>query len=200
MSPSQRGRLLLGAWLALLVMVPLRHLLEQHMLTHMLVQIPVLLLAGVLTGTAAPRLARMTHWNMAGVPALFAASLVLAFWMTPIAIDHAVASAGWDAAKAVSIVFAGAIAAAAWRVAPTVVQAFFGGNMVWMSVAAGQLYQAEGPRLCNAYLQDDQALTGIALTGLAIATAGLWIGRVAWPHSRLHQPIPTSPGDAAHET
>jgi hypothetical protein len=200
MSPSQRGRLLFGAWLALLVMVPLRHLLEQHMLTHMLLQIPTLLLAGVLIGAAAPRSTRLTRWNMAGVPALFAASLVLAFWMTPIAIDHAVASARWDAAKGVSIVFAGAIAAASWRIAPTVVQAFFGGNMVWMSVAAGQLYQAEGPRLCNAYLQDDQALTGIALTGLAIAVAGLWIGQLAWPRARLHPPVLTSRGDTAHET
>lgn len=187
---SKANRLVLGTLMALLVILPpARHLLEQHMLTHMLVQIPALLAAGALIGTADARSEPWGSWNAAGVPALFAATLVLAFWMTPIAIDNAAASVRWDAAKGISLVIAGAAAAASWRIAPTVVQAFFGGNMVWMSIAVGRLYQDDGPRLCNAYLQDDQALTGLALTWLAIAAAALWLGGVAWPRMRIRPGI-----------
>lgn len=175
MNASRRARFGSGAGLALLVLaLTARPLLERDMVMHMLVQIPALLLAGVAIGTAVPHCAPLSRWNEAGVPALFAASLILTFWMIPIAIDHAVEALGWDMAKAASIAFAGAIAAISWRIAPTVVQAFFVGNLVWMAIVVGQLYQDEGSRLCNAYLQSDQAVTGVALTGLAITVGTLW--------------------------
>lgn len=201
MSISRWNRLLSGALLALLATVPpTRHLLEQQMLTHMLVQIPALLLAGGLIGTSVSHASPASRWNVAGVPALLAASLILAFWMLPIAIDHAVASARWDAVKALSIVCAGALAATSWQVAPTVVQAFFGGNLAWMSIAVGQFYQDEGPRLCNAYLQDDQSVTGNALTWLAIGASVLWVANLASSDMRLRREIRPSPGDSANET
>jgi len=174
-----------GALLALFVAVPpVARFLEGRMSTHMLVQMPLLLLAGALLAAPLPRVLCMDRWNLAGVPALLAVSLVLAFWMTPIALDHAVADAGWDAAKASSLVLAGGFAAASWRTAPLVVQAFFGGNAVWMGIAVGLLYQAPGQRLCNAYLEDDQVDTGVLLTWVAILAATLWAVRLA---IRLHR-------------
>lgn len=149
------------------------------MLGHMLVQIPALWLAGALMAWPGRANHPYNHWNMAGVPGLLAASLVLAFWMLPIALDHAVASAVWDAAKALSLLLAGAVGLVSWRGAPLVIQSFFVGNAAWMSIAIGMLYQDDGPRLCNAYLLDDQGNTGSLLVLVSLAAGGLWMGKVA---------------------
>jgi hypothetical protein len=200
MKLSVRTRGILGASLALAVMLPpVGSWLEARMWAHMLVQMPLLLLSGALLAPAVPRPPWARRWNAAGVPALLAASLVLAFWMVPIAVDHAVASAGWDAVKGVSLLAAGGLVAACWREAPGAVQIFFAGNMVWMGLAVAQLYQADGPRLCNAYLQGDQTATGIGMTALVIAAAALWLIRLtstSHAHPRNTTPTPT---EAAHE-
>jgi hypothetical protein len=145
------------------------------MLSHMLLQIPALLLAGGLLSAAWPPIGPEGRWNLGGVPGLLAASLVLAFWMTPIALDHAVSSRAWDTSKALSALLAGAVGIRSWRVAPTMVRAFFVGNFVWMSATAGMLYQDQGLRLCNAYLLDDQADAGCGLVLLAILCGVSWI-------------------------
>ncbi len=177
-----------GLCLALAAMAPpFVALWEKRMLTHMLLQIPALLFAGGLLCTAW-RPARPERWNLAGVSGLLAVSLALAFWMMPIALDHAVASADWDAVKVLSLMLAGALGVRSWLVAPTVVRAFFVGNFVWMSVTAGMLYQDEGRRLCNAYLQDDQAITGCALVWLAIVCGVSWIALTSGMSYRAANP------------
>ena len=179
MTSLARTGVVLGVLLALLVMLPpTGPWLEARMWTHMLLQMPLLLLCGALAAPVLPRSQRARRCNGAGVPALLAASLVLAFWMVPIAVDHAVASAAWDAAKGASLIAAGALITAHGLQAPGAVQVFFAGNMVWMGLAVAQLYQAGGPRLCNAYLQDDQVTTGIGMTALVIAAAALWLARL----------------------
>jgi hypothetical protein len=49
--------------------------------------------------------------------------------------------------------------------------------MVWMSITAGMLYQEFKQRLCNAYLWDDQTLTGKALVLVSIVFAIGWMLR-----------------------
>jgi len=180
MTHALRAHPIAGICMAVVVLVPpVAPWLEARMLGHVLLQMPALLIAGALVAWPLHRIVPAEPWNVAGVPGLLAVSLVLAFWMMPIALDHALASAGWDTAKAVSLLLAGAVAAVSWRVAPLVIQAFFVGNVVCMSIAIGMLYQDDGPRLCNAYLQDDQGNTGFALVMMAVGAAGLWMGRTA---------------------
>lgn len=206
MTRSPRTRQLAGIALATIALLPpVAHRLEARMLGHMLVQIPALWLAGALMVWPAHSRDHVgDRWNVAGVPGLLAASLVLAFWMMPIALDHAVASVAWDVAKALSLFLAGAVGVVSWRRAPLVIQAFFVGNVVWMSIAIGMLYQDDGPRLCNAYLLDDQANTGLALVLFSLLAAGLWAGRTALRLQTGSQTSPSgidlSPGDAVHET
>ncbi len=200
MTLSPRACQLAGIALAALVLTPpVARLLEARMLGHMLVQIPALWLAGAMMAWPVCGSRRVDHWNMAGVPGLLAASLVLAFWMLPIALDHAVASAAWDAAKALSLLLAGALGVVSWRRAPLVIQAFFVGNVVWMSIAIGVLYQDDGPRLCNAYLLDDQGNTGLALVLFSLLAAGLWMGRTALRLQTGSPRIDPPPEDAVHE-
>lgn len=185
-----RGRVATGLALAALasLLPPARAWLEASMLTHMLVQWPLLVLAGAVLAARlcmAPRCAAaIARWNERGLPGLLYSTLALAFWMTPAALDHAVASAPWDAAKAVSLLAAGAALALSWRAAGPVVQAFFIGNAVWMTVAVGMLFQELPQRVCNAYLQDDQTLTGVALVALASVAGMAWATAAAM---RLHR-------------
>ncbi len=153
---------------------PLNGLLTGQMLTHMLVQIPLLFACGVLWGAGilSPADSRWRTWNLQGVAGLLFAALVLTYWMTPIALDHATAGGVWALAKVLSLALAGVAAGSSWRLGSVVAQLFYGGNMLWMMMTAGMLYADSAQRLCNAYLWDDQVRTGQGLMVLSILGAG----------------------------
>jgi hypothetical protein len=127
------------------------------------------------------------RWNAQGAPGLLFSAIVLAFWMTPIALDGAAADSLWETGKIVSVVTAGISAGISWRLGSGVAHAFYVGNMVWMTVTAGMLYQESTERLCNAYLWDDQAITGQALVGVSVVLAVTWMLEVA---GRNLRPLP----------
>ncbi len=151
----------------------LNGILTSQMLTHMLVQIPLIFACAVMWG-ASLRLranARWPSWNLQGAPGLLLSAFVLTYWMTPIALDHAAADWGWDVAKVLSLSLAGVAAGLSWRLGSVVTQLFYAGNMLWMMITAGILYQDAEQRLCNAYLWDDQVKTGQGLVALSILCA-----------------------------
>jgi hypothetical protein len=168
---------------------PLSTLLMRLMLTQMLVQIPLIFLAGALwsehlrwpTGT------RWRQWNVQGAPGLLFSAMVAAYWMTPIALDHAATDSSWETAKIASLAPAGISAGISWRLSSGVAHAFYVGNMVWMTITAGMLYQEATQRLCNAYLWDDQAITGQALVVVSIILAVTWMLILA---GQTMRPIP----------
>ena len=63
------------------------------------------------------------------------------------------------------------------RRAGLVVQAFFLGGFVPMTIAVGTLYQDTPMRLCNAYGLEDQQRLGACLVYLAVAVAIVWLIR-----------------------
>jgi hypothetical protein len=156
---------------------PLGTLLMRLMLTQMLVQIPLIFLAGAFWSAriGPPIGTGWTRWNAQGAPGLLFSAMVLAFWMTPIALDGAAADSLWEAAKIASVLAAGISAGISWRLGSGVAHAFYVGNMVWMTITAGMLYQESTQRLCNAYLWDDQAITGRVLVGASVILAVTWI-------------------------
>lgn len=177
-----RWRAALGLLLAaVLALTPARALLEASMLRHMLVQAPLLLLAGALLASAAgPGLrAALARWNVLGISGLVAAGVVLGLLMVPRVLDLALAEPAVEAAKFALLLLAGAALALSWRPAGLLVQAFFLGNMLPMTAVAGQLYADSPVRVCNAYLLDDQARLGEWLIALACAAAVLWLAQVA---------------------
>ena len=184
---------------------PLGTLLMRLMLTQMLVQIPLIFLAGAFWSvrTRWPAGTGWTRWNAQGAPGMLFSAIVLAFWMTPIALDGAASDSLWEAAKIASVLAAGIIAGISWRLGSGVAHAFYVGNMVWMSITAGMLYQESTQRLCNAYLWDDQAITGDALVGASVILAVTWILDVAGLFERRSLDIPRradiAPGDRAQE-
>lgn len=179
---APRWRAALGLLLAaVLALTSARALLEASMLRHMLVQAPLLLLAGALLASAAgPGLrAALARWNVLGISGLVAAGAVLGLLMVPRVLDLALAEPAVEAAKFALLLLAGAALALSWRPAGLLVQAFFLGNMLPMTAVAGQLYADSPVRVCNAYLLDDQARLGEWLIALACAAAVLWLAQVA---------------------
>ena len=170
----------LGAAL-LIAAIAWRHDLERTMTRHMLVQIPMLLTAGVACSrclSALPHgpglLRRLGAWDAHGLTGLLVFLLTTAYWMIPRALDSAVASVAAEQAKMVSLVVAGFLLPASLARANTILQLFFLGNFASMMAIVGMLYQDAPQRLCNFYLVDDQVWAGMGLVALAIAIPLLW--------------------------
>jgi hypothetical protein len=160
---------------------PSGDLLMRTMLTQMLVQIPLIFVAAAMWGARVrwSVRARWRAWNMQGASGLLAAALVSAFWMTPIALDHAASDWSWEAVKVISLAASGFAAGVSWALGSLVTRAFYVGNMLWMAVTVGMLYQESTQRYCNAYLWDDQAMTGQALVVASIGIVLIWASRAA---------------------
>ena len=160
---------------------PFGNLIIHTMLTQMLVQIPLLFVAAAMWGERLrwPAQARWRAWNAQGASGLLVSALVLAFWMTPIALDHAASEWPWEAAKIISVASAGLAAGVSWRLGSSVTHIFYLGNVLWMSITVGMLFQESTERYCNAYLWGDQALTGQTLVVSSIGISLIWISRTA---------------------
>ncbi|WP_157691573.1 hypothetical protein [Noviherbaspirillum autotrophicum] len=171
---------ILGAAL-LMAAVALRQDLEQTMTRHMLVQIPMLLVAGIACSrsmsalqTDSERLSRLEAWNAHGLTGLLVFLLTTAYWMIPRALDSAVACAAAELAKMLSLFVAGFLLPASLARANTILQLFFLGNFASMMAIVGMLYQDAPQRLCNFYLVDDQVWAGMGLVTLAVVLPLLW--------------------------
>ena len=161
---------------AALAVPAIRHGLEADMALHMLVEFPAIVAIGAVAARALPRLAatfaRADHLGLAG---WLLASLVLAFWMIPPALDAALAGAEANAAKFASLALAGFALHGAWQRSPPVVESFFVGNFAWMCATVGLLYQEAETQLCLNYLADGQQRAGRGLVIVAIAAGAAWL-------------------------
>jgi hypothetical protein len=182
----------LAPGLALVVLALAQPWLERRMFLHMLVELPLLVAIGAWAATHAPRggPAWFAAIDASGLTGFTFAVCVSAFWMLPIALDAAVLVPVIGVAKIASLVLAGALATLSFRRARAAVQAFFVLNWVWMTSVAGAVYQQAPERLCNTYVQGDQAWTGMGLVALAI------VATVAWMWLAFREPT-NSPVEAA---
>jgi hypothetical protein len=151
-----------------------RSLLEASPLTHVLVQLPVLVLAGALIAPLL-RFGR-GDWNRGGWACLLAAGFGIAFWMLPRSIDAALADTSWEVAKFLTLPFlVGLPFAAGYARAHPLTRAVIKAQTVSMLAVMAFLYTHAPMRLCNAYLAEDQYRLGIGFLALAFAAAAAWI-------------------------
>jgi hypothetical protein len=164
--------------LAALAAAPLRAMLEARMATHMLVQLPLLAIAGaLLVHPLVPRLqARLQHVDGNGIATALVAVFASSYWMLPRALDAALSQPWVEFAKFVTLplLVGGPVRLAIGRLSAVSV-GFFLANVLSMWAAAGWLYRAFPARLCNYYLIEDQILAGSLLVLLATALAALWL-------------------------
>ncbi|WP_194965974.1 MULTISPECIES: hypothetical protein [unclassified Polaromonas] len=166
------------ALLCLLAWPGVRQALEASMTRHMLVQYPLLMLAGFLFAAAWPPgwTARLNRWNAHGISGLLAAGVMLGILMIPRVLDLALVDGRAEILKFLALLICGAATRLSWQPAGVLVQGFFLGNVLPMMVVAGNLYETSPVRICNAYLLDDQARLGQLLVWIAAVVAAAWFG------------------------
>lgn len=165
------GALIIGV----LALPAIRQALEAVMITHMLVQIPLLAAAGALIASAIPArwTATMASWNRSGISGILLALIASSWWMVPRALDSVLANPVLELAKFLSLpVLVGAPLALSWSRLGGVSQAFVIANVLPMWAVVGWLYVAAPVRVCNFYLVEQQVVAG---RGLLWVSAGLGI-------------------------
>jgi len=148
--------------------------LEGALASHALVQLPLLVLLGLVLGRAVE-----TRWpgqggfNDDGIPGLVLASGVAAIWMLPRSMDAALTSGWVEALKFASVPgLVGLPLGASWSRLGPVARSFVLANGVSMLWTLGWLYAIAPVRVCNFYLRGDQALLGQLYLGLGFALLG----------------------------
>ncbi len=154
---------------------PGRALIEQSMVWHMLVQLPLLVGAGWLAAGQVSMPRMLERFNRFGLTGFMLAQVLLGYWMLPSAIDRAVVVPLADAAKIASLWLGGVALHHAMQRAPPVVQVFFLGYSLPMMVWLGVYFASTELRLCNAYSLQSQAATGTGLVALSLAVGTFWI-------------------------
>lgn len=133
-------------------------LIQSSMIFHMLIQIPMLILAGYLLNNF--------HSNKNTLSKTFSLWLWIylsgLFWMLPINLDKALAYPSWDIFKVLSLLITGACLKTVFKSYQTLAL-FFIGNTVMMLFFIGLYFQTTDVRLCNAYLIESQQTAGLGL-------------------------------------
>ena len=158
----------------LLLAIGARSWMEAAMLRHMLVQLPLIVVAGCLLAARLQQAPMRDKLDPHGLTSLTALLLLSAYWMVPLALEESLRYALAELAKFISLLLAGTLLPGAVKRARTVIQLFFLGNFCWMMAIAGIQYQDSPQRLCNAYALDDQLVTGSCLVGVSIVLALTW--------------------------
>jgi hypothetical protein len=164
-----------GAIAALMLPVS-RGQLEASLVGHVLVQMPLLVLAGWLFGSAlAPRLDRvMEQWNRLGIAGFTFAIFTMLFWMAPRSVDGAIAHTGYEVFKFVNLPCAGVALALSFPRTLPVLAGALKAHFVSMLAVLAWLYTAAPVRLCNSYLGSDQKMLGVGMALVASAFAIYW--------------------------
>lgn len=168
---------LLGIGLIVALALPgARDMLEREMVTHMLVQIPLLAITGVLIASGIPRPLKtwLATWNHGGIAGALLAVIVSSWWMVPRALDSALATPGAELWKFASLpLLVGLPAALSWPALGSIGRGFVIVNVLPMWAVAGWLYVAAPVRVCNYYLVDQQVVAGRGLLWLSIGVGVL---------------------------
>ncbi len=152
----------------------LRGPLESDPVTHILVQLPLLVLAGALAVSGSVIVEGA--WNRGGVASLLVAVFAIAYWMLPRSIDAALASPVVEAAKFVSVpLLIGGPLVMGWPQAHPLLRGFLKAQAISMLGVLAFLYTHAPDRICNAYLASDQERLGYGFLFVALGVSLLWI-------------------------
>ncbi len=169
----------LGLW-ALLALLPLRHALEATMALQMLVQVPLLALAGWMLGKALPHGVDrvLAPWNRWGLSGLLLATFAAMPWMLPLAVDAALQLPWVEVAKFITLpLLVGLPIALSWKRAGFILRGMFLLEVAASAFRLGWLYIASPVRICSNYLIDDQLITGrwLLAVGAAVNLVLVWM-------------------------
>ncbi|MGH8462239.1 MAG: hypothetical protein ACRESS_11590 [Stenotrophobium sp.] len=180
--PTRTARIALLLFFIML-MPPLKHALEVSMTMQMLVQIPSLIVVGMLLSQAVPARvdAALASCDHRGITGLVLATLVAALWMLPRSLDASITEPPVAVAKYLSIpLLIGLPFALSWPRMSFIVRGVFLLELIATFFRMGWLYMIWPDRLCNNYLLGDQQRLGKYMVSIGVLLL-LWIAcKLLW--------------------
>jgi hypothetical protein len=161
-----------GISLFVLLLIPLvRAYLESVMTLHMLIQLPLLVLAGGWIGKfLVERFGKFfTVWNGNGIPGIILFVFITMYWMIPRAMDDALTFPVVEVFKYISLPIAGILFIDSWKKIKGIGRTFVFLNYLSMFVVMGWLYIDSPIQMCNNYLLKEQQTLGWAFVAIALA-------------------------------
>lgn len=156
--------------LILLMLPPVAIWLESTMTGHMLIQIPLLIMAGYWMGSVLKRRISSIDLYVGGIPGLILIIFTLLFWMIPRSLDHALTSGWMEIAKYATLtLLVGVPLGVGWHKLGFIIRGFVWIHLISMIFLMGWLYATTPIRVCNQYLIDQQRLAGWILLGVGVA-------------------------------
>ncbi len=166
-----------GLWCVLLI-PPVRAAAEADMALHMLVQIPLLILAGGLLAGARAAPAWFRAVDEGGWVGMLVGLLTASYWMVPRVLDAALVDMRFEVLKFVGLpLLAGVPVRWSWPRLSALGRGFVITNMLSMTAFVGWLYIAAPVRVCVYYLAEQQVAVGRLLLAATISAGLLFFFR-----------------------
>ena len=164
-------------WL-LIVFTPAGSFLEASLSGHVLIEIPLLIIVGIMAGSLIkPRLAGVL--SMISIPAILLACFTLAFWMIPRWLDASLNDEFIAYMKYLSLpLLAGIPLALSWQILHPIARGVVKIEFLAMLFRLGWIYLVSPERLCNNYLLNEQQQLGYMMIILAFAFGTIWLAQV----------------------
>lgn len=146
----------------LLILPPIRVFLESIMIAHMLIQMPLLIVAGaLLDGVIIERYDHLfSKWDTDGVASILIVLFVTLYWMLPRTMDEALSLWFIELFKFISLPIVGIALRYSWIKLRTVGKSFIFLNYISMFAMMSWIYIDAPMRVCNNYLEDEQKILG----------------------------------------
>lgn len=163
--------LFLGAGLLILLAIPpIRSMLESVMIVHMLVQLPLLIIAGLWIGRYIVRRFHsiFQNWNKNGIPGILIVVFITTYWMIPRALDEALTLPSIEVLKFITLPIVGVFLVDSWKKIKTLGRTFVFLNYLSMFGLMGWLYIDSPIQICNNYLLVEQKILGYGFLFITI--------------------------------
>jgi len=170
----------------MLAIPPISTYLESIMITHMLIQLPLLIIAGFLIGKGILQkwTSFFTNWNDNGVPGMILIVIITMYWMLPRALDEALTISYVQVFKIVSLPLVGILLRDSWKKIQTLGRSFIFLNYLSMFGLMAWLYIDSPIQICNNYLETEQKMLGWGFLLITIWMILFLIQAVFTDHSR----------------
>ena len=166
-----------GLWL-LIAFTPAGALLEASLTSHVVVEIPLLILVGIIVGNQLkPRLSGILP--VIEIPCILLTCFTLAFWMIPRWLDASLNDPVIANIKYLSLpLLAGIPLALSWRNLHFIARGLVKIEFLAMLFRLGWIYLISPDRLCNNYLLSEQQQLGYVFIFLGFVLGIIWLIQV----------------------
>ncbi|MFC4557506.1 hypothetical protein ACFO3D_04705 [Virgibacillus kekensis] len=170
----------------ILLLPPVRNLLESIMVVHMLVQLPLLIFFGWLMADYFQNRfpSFFEKWNANGLPGIILVVIITTYWMIPRTLDEAFGSWEVELFKFVSLPILVRIPLShSWKTLSSLGRSFVIFNYLPMFGLMAWLYIDAPVRLCNNYLVTEQKVLGWGFLGITVCIILYTLQSVFTDHS-----------------